>query len=53
MFIKIVIAVVIVGATTALGLRSGIDWSGNLGNGMGRRYMKEFGLEDEKKEYRE
>lgn len=53
MFAKIVIAVVIVGAATALGLKSGINWSGNRGNDMGRRYMEEYGLENEKKEYTE
>lgn len=49
MLVEIILAVVIIGAVTALGLKNGIDWQKSRGNGMGHTYMKEYGLEEDKR----
>lgn len=49
MLAEIIVAVVIIGTVTAIGLKGGIDWSKNMGGGMGHTYMKEYGLEEDKK----
>lgn len=50
MLAEIILAVLIIGIVTALQLKSGIDWSKRIGGGMGHAYMKEYGLEDDKKQ---
>lgn len=51
MVIKLIIAILIVAAALAVGLKSGIDWSRDRGTGWGKSHMEELGVEEEKKEY--
>jgi len=47
----IVLSVIIISAVIAVGIKSGIDWSKDRGNGFGRSHMEELGVEYDKKEY--
>ena len=48
MIIQIVGSILIIGAITALWLKSGIDWQKSRGHGLGKNYMEEYGLTDDK-----
>lgn len=48
-FIKVILSIILVGTAGALCLRSGIDWQRDRGRSWGERYMKEYGLDEEKK----
>lgn len=50
MILYIIISIVVIGAVAALGVLSGVNWKNNCGTGMGKKYMKEFGLEEEEKD---
>lgn len=47
--IKVILSIILVGTAGALCLRSGIDWQRDRGRLWGERYMKEYGLDEEKK----
>lgn len=48
MIVQILVSILIISEVTALGLKSGIDWQKNRGNGLGKHYMEEYGLRDDK-----
>lgn len=50
MAIKIILCFLLVGAAGALCLRSGIDWQRDRGKSWGESYMKEYGLDNDKKD---
>lgn len=49
----IIIGILIVGIMMGIALAAKANWHGNMGYDAGQRRMKEYGLDDEKKEYRE
>lgn len=50
MIFQLVVGVLLVGAALGFGLRSGIDWQRGRGKSWGESYLKEYGLDEEKKE---
>lgn len=48
MIVQILVSILIIGTITALGLKSGIDWQKDRGQGLGKHYMEEYGLKDDK-----
>ncbi|MDE6055550.1 MAG: hypothetical protein K2G55_17745 [Lachnospiraceae bacterium] len=50
MVFKIILCFLLVGAACALCLRSGIDWQRDRGKSWGEGYMKEYGLDNNKKD---
>lgn len=52
MVFKVIVGILLVGVTFAIGLRSGIDWQRSRGKLWGESYMKEYGFDNDKKENR-
>lgn len=50
MIFQLIVGILLVGVALGLGLRSGIDWQRGRGKSWGESYMKEYGLDEEKKE---
>lgn len=50
MVFKIIFCIIIVGAAGALCLRGGIDWQKSRGKSWGESRMKEYGIDDDKKD---
>jgi hypothetical protein len=49
----ILLSILLISVFAAIGLLSGIDWSRDRGQGLGRCYMEELGVEPDRKEYEE
>lgn len=49
MVLKIIIAVLIIAAATAIGLKNGIDWSRDRAESWGKSHMEELGVLEEKR----
>ncbi len=49
MIAQLIVGVLLVGATVAIGLKSGIDWQKDRGKSWGESYLKEYGLDEENK----
>lgn len=49
-YMKVILGILLVGTAGALCLRSGIDWQRDRGRSWGESYMKEYGLDEERKE---
>lgn len=50
MIFRLIVGILLVGATAGIGLRSGIDWQRDRGKSWGESYLKEYGFDEEEKE---
>ncbi len=44
----ILVCILIVGATTAIGLKFGLDWQRDRANSWGKKHMEDLGVTEEK-----
>ncbi len=53
MFLKIMVGVILVGVAMGLAYRGTRDWQRDRAEDWGHSYMKEMGIDEDKKEYRD